>query len=279
MTRKPIHLFVLPLLTLLLVAWMAFAQAALAAGTHTVQYGDTIGSIANNYGVSSNALAQANNIVNPNLIYIGQVLSIPGGNGGGGGTGGGGNGAVHYVAAGEGLASIAQRYGVSTWDIQNANGIGNPNLIYVGQRLTIPAGGSYAPAPSPAPNYGYKQIIVDLSDQRTYIYQGGAHINTFVNSTGQPGSETWTGTYYIQNKIPNAYAATWDLQMPYWMGFYYAGALQNGFHALPILSNGQVLWDGYLGTPVSYGCVIHSYWDSATLYEWATVGTEVVVRY
>lgn len=48
-----------------------------SATTYTVQEGDTLGSIAARYGVSLDALAQANNIENPNLIEVGQQLTIP----------------------------------------------------------------------------------------------------------------------------------------------------------------------------------------------------------
>ncbi len=49
---------------------------------------------------------------------------------------------IHVVQRGETLYSIARRYGVSMWTIANANGITNPNRIYVGQRLSIPSGGA-----------------------------------------------------------------------------------------------------------------------------------------
>jgi lipoprotein-anchoring transpeptidase ErfK/SrfK len=65
--------------------------------------------------------------------------------------------------------------------------------------------------------------------------------------------------------------------MPYWLGIYWAGSLQNGIHALPIQANGQKLWDGYLGQPVSFGCIILSTQNAATLYNWAPVGTAVDV--
>jgi len=108
---------------------------------HTVVRGDTLYSIARRYGVSLQAIVTANGIVNPNLISVGQRLTIPGGSApaptpapappSSGGT-------VHTVRAGETLTRIALRYGVSIWSIVSANGIANPNLIYPGQRLTIP---------------------------------------------------------------------------------------------------------------------------------------------
>ncbi len=49
---------------------------------------------------------------------------------------------VHIVRRGETLYSIARRYGVDMWSIARTNGIANPNHIYAGQRLVIPAGWS-----------------------------------------------------------------------------------------------------------------------------------------
>ncbi|MFQ5575719.1 MAG: LysM peptidoglycan-binding domain-containing protein, partial [Anaerolineae bacterium] len=51
-------------------------------------------------------------------------------------------GTVHWVQWGDNLASIAARYGVTPQAIMSANGLANPDLIYVGQKLDIPSGGS-----------------------------------------------------------------------------------------------------------------------------------------
>ncbi len=54
---------------------------------YTVVRGDTLGSIARRFGTTYQAIASANGIANPNLIFPGQVLNIPGGTGTpGGGT-------------------------------------------------------------------------------------------------------------------------------------------------------------------------------------------------
>jgi len=49
----------------------------------------------------------------------------------------------HWVVRGETLFSIGRLYNVSPWAIASANGLANPNRIYVGQRLYIPAGPPY----------------------------------------------------------------------------------------------------------------------------------------
>ncbi|HID61175.1 MAG TPA: tetratricopeptide repeat protein [Anaerolineae bacterium] len=131
------------------------------------------------------------------------------------------------------------------------------------------------PTPRPIPN---KRIEVDISEQHFYAYEGDALVYSFVCSTGEPGRDTAPGRYQVLDKIPMAYASTWNLKMPYWLGIYWAGTLENGIHALPILSSGQKLWDGYLGQRVSYGCIILSTEAARTIYDWAEVGTPVIIR-
>jgi LysM repeat protein len=242
-------------------------------GSYTIRPGDTLFSIAAQYGTTVSAIMQANGLANANYIYPGQQLVIPGGGSNtGGGQQTGGSNQTYIVQRGDTLASIAYRHGTTAWAIASANGLANPNYIYPGQRLRIPAGGGATPAPAAGSS---KRIIVDLSDQRMYVYQNGQILWNWVVSTGRAGQATAVGHYKVLNKILNAYAYTWSLQMPYWLGIYWAGSLQNGIHALPIQANGQRLWDGYLGTPVSFGCVILSTQNAQTLYNWAPVGTPV----
>lgn len=123
-----------------------------------------------------------------------------------------------------------------------------------------------------------KYIYVSISEQHLYAYQDNKLVYSFVASTGM-NNATRTGTFQVLDKIPNAYGSTWDLWMPNWMGIYYSGTLENGIHALPILSNGVQLWGGYLGTPISYGCVVIGVEEAQMLYDWAEVGTTVEIRY
>ena len=128
---------------LLLAQLVLIAGPACADVTHIVQRGETLSSIARRYGVSVQAIINANGIRNPNFVWVGQRLRIPTGTSApssGAGT------VIYVVKRGDTLMAIAWRYGVTTNAIVQANGIRNPNLIYVGQRLRIPA--TAAPKPT-----------------------------------------------------------------------------------------------------------------------------------
>jgi lipoprotein-anchoring transpeptidase ErfK/SrfK len=139
-----------------------------------------------------------------------------------------------------------------------------------------PASVPLAEAPS-APSSG-KYVLVSISEQHLYAYQDNILVYSVIASTGMNHS-TRAGVFHVLDKIPNAYGATWNIWMPNWLGIYYSGSLENGIHALPILSNGARLWSGYLGTPISFGCVVLDVADAQWLYDWAEVGTTVEIRY
>jgi lipoprotein-anchoring transpeptidase ErfK/SrfK len=123
-----------------------------------------------------------------------------------------------------------------------------------------------------------KYILVDVSEQRLYAYEDDTPVFSFVASTGMDNA-TRLGTFSVLDKIPNAYGATWDTWMPNWLGIYYAGPLENGIHALPILPNGAQLWAGFLGSPISYGCVVLGASEAQMLYDWAEVVTPVEIQW
>jgi LysM repeat protein len=109
---------------------------------YTVRNGDNLSRLATQFNTTVTTLVQLNGILNPNLIKVGQVLTVPysappvvvqptavpipqrpG---------------THVVQAGENLFRISLRYGVSLQALAYANGIYNPNWLYAGQVLIIP---------------------------------------------------------------------------------------------------------------------------------------------
>jgi LysM repeat protein len=107
------------------------------------------------YGIAAHCgtTASALQLANPGLggwVYAGQVLVLPGA------AWDNGNGTSTYVVArGDTLKSIAARYATTVDALARLNSIYNVNLIYVGQRLTIPNTGSHVPPPPPTSGSTY----------------------------------------------------------------------------------------------------------------------------
>lgn len=122
--------------------------SATAAQSYTVTSGNTLTTIAKAYSVGVCDIANANNITNIDLIYVGQVLTIPSGictpdttsciaktpscNA---------TSTQYYtVQSKDDLESIAEKYAVGACDLAKANNIANPDFILTGANITIPAG-------------------------------------------------------------------------------------------------------------------------------------------
>jgi N-acetylmuramoyl-L-alanine amidase len=128
---------------------LATAMPVRAETEHTVAFGETLSSISLRYGIAMDILAQRNGIRNLDRVFAGQQLVIP--------TTGAQptsrQAATHRVAPGETLSAIAMRYGVSMSALASANGIQNPNWIYVGQVLALAGGmGGSEPVANPQPS-------------------------------------------------------------------------------------------------------------------------------
>lgn len=120
------------------------STAATTAGTYTVKAGDTLSAIASRYSTSSSTLASLNSLSNPNLIYVGQVLKVSSNASTSSSTGSSANSTVttaasYTVKAGDTLSAIAAKYGTTYQALASANSISNPNDIYVGQVIKVSA--------------------------------------------------------------------------------------------------------------------------------------------
>lgn len=134
MRRLSPALGIVLVVALILPTVAAAAPAESGGFSYQIRLGDTLYGIARKFGVSPQAIASANGLVNPNLIYAGYWLWIP-------------DAPYyppygcrysHYVQPGQTLYRLGRWYGVSPWAIASANGIYNLNLIYAGTTLCIP---------------------------------------------------------------------------------------------------------------------------------------------
>ena len=245
--------------------------------TYLVAPGDTLYGLARRFAVPLEDLKRWNSLPADGSLRAGETLWLtgpaPGARAAPAAAVGGATRDVHVVQPGDTLTSIALRYGTTAGHVQRDNSLSG-DLIVPGQRLVVPRSGSGAPGPTAA---GAKRIEVAVGEQRMHVWQGDTLVWSWLASTGIASHPTRRGTFAVQSKIPEAWSSAWQLSMPHWLGIYWAGSSENGIHALPII-NGQRLWAGSLGSPVSYGCVVLGVREAELLYHWAEIGTPVVIR-
>jgi lipoprotein-anchoring transpeptidase ErfK/SrfK len=182
---------------------------------------------------------------------------------------------VYTVQPGDTLMRIAAKHGYPAWRLVEANPGLDVDRLSPGQEVTIPS----LDLLFPLPLIRDRRIVIDIAEQHLYAYEGDRLIYSFVASTGIKSSPTITGTFQVLSKEEEAYASNWDLWMPHFVAVYEsAPGFMNGIHGLPTLSSGRTLWEGHLGRPVSYGCIVLGLDEAKTLYEWAELGTLVEIR-
>jgi LysM repeat protein len=214
-----------------------------ADATYTIQPGDTLASIARQFNTTVEAIVQANHIVNPNLIYAGQALTIPGESAApppaapppasGGST--------YTVQPGDTLFRIALQHGVSVQAIAQANGIGNVGLIFVGQVLAIPGGSPPStppttPPPPPVPNP--TPVPPPPTTTGNNLLPNGSFEEGWYNQNGIP-----------ELQLPNGWAFAWDegpnpFEPNPWSNFVRPETRVLSGNFLPPEEHNTFIWDG-----------------------------------
>ncbi len=129
MRKKPL-LFALPV-------FFAFFAVFAEDVIHTLQRGETLFSLSRKYGVSAEAIMEANNISNPDRINAGAELKIPLSENGG--ENARQESFFYAVEQGDSLYGLARRFGVTVTDLAAANGLDRNAQLKIGDRLSIPA--------------------------------------------------------------------------------------------------------------------------------------------
>ncbi|MDO8616333.1 MAG: lytic transglycosylase domain-containing protein [Dehalococcoidia bacterium] len=127
---------------------IAVAGAAQAEGLrHTVGADETLSYLAQVYAVTVGEIVDLNAIADPDVIFPGQVLRIPGF--GGHASEPVAPGARSYeVQPGDTLSGIAAEFGLTAEELMSPNGLADPDFLIIGQVLAIPG-----PAPHAAPGW------------------------------------------------------------------------------------------------------------------------------
>lgn len=112
-------------------------------------------------------------------------------------------------------------------------------------------------------------IQIDLSNQRLVAWEGTKPVYAVIISAGKTATPTVLGTFAIQTKhrTTRMTGPGYDVpDVPHTMYFHRGYAIHGAY------------WHNRFGTPVSHGCINVAPDHAAWLFNWATVGTPVVVH-
>jgi lipoprotein-anchoring transpeptidase ErfK/SrfK len=124
-----------------------------------------------------------------------------------------------------------------------------------------------------------KRIIYDISAQRVWLVdRKGAVARTYLVSGGRNRHLLHPGRYAVESKSPQAVSFDGKETMNYMVAFTRGKHYPIGFHDIPARSDGTLVESrSQLGTPQSAGCIRQWITDAKYLWNFAAVGTPVVV--
>lgn len=129
--------------------------------------------------------------------------------------------------------------------------------------------------PPPAGSGQGRRIVYSISRQRVWVVEADDQLRTTYLVSGRAGTPR-PGTYRIFSK--SRWSSSGSVRMQYMMRFARGRSLAIGFHSIPVRPNGRPLQsEAELGRYRSHGCVRQRLADAAFLWDWAPVGTTVVV--
>ncbi|MCC6168855.1 MAG: LysM peptidoglycan-binding domain-containing protein [Caldilineaceae bacterium] len=266
-----------------------------AAG-YAVEAGDSLGVIAQAHGLTLAELMEANQIANPDAIYVGQRLALPTPVVETPATGAATEtmtetveaplpaqigppraGFFYYtVKAGDTLSELARDFDSTVLALLEYNDLPDEQTVFSGLELKIPYGPPPLPGAAPPVPRSGTRFVVSLSRQQCWVIQGEQLRYAWTCSTGYGEWITRTGTFAVQTKQETAKSTAYQLDMPYWLGIYDVGTYENGIHGLPILwKTGEKIWSTQIGRPATFGCAMLDDDDAATLFDLAYLGMPV----
>jgi lipoprotein-anchoring transpeptidase ErfK/SrfK len=143
--------------------------------------------------------------------------------------------------------------------------------------VTLWGGSAATAAPLPGGSGEGRRVVYSVGQQRVWwVEADGRVVNTYLVS-GRAGTPA-AGTYRVYSKSRYTTSIDGGSRMEFMVRFAWGRSAAIGFHSIPVNSRGVPLQsEAQLGTPLSAGCVRQRYSDAQGLYNWAPIGTTVVV--
>jgi lipoprotein-anchoring transpeptidase ErfK/SrfK len=123
-----------------------------------------------------------------------------------------------------------------------------------------------------------RRIVFSESGQRVWLVGRNGRVDRTYLVSGSKFDNLNPGTYTVQSKSRNATAFDYSGRMEYFVRFTSGFTAPIGFHTVPVDNAGRLEQSKeQLGTPRSAGCIRQWRDDAMALWEFAPIGTKVVV--
>lgn len=123
-----------------------------------------------------------------------------------------------------------------------------------------------------------KRVVFSQSEQRVWLVDPDGSVNRTYKVSGSVHDNLSAGTYAVESHTRHATAYDYASHMEYFVRFTSGKNAPIGFHDIPVSNAGSLLQTKtQLGTPLSSGCIRQARPDAVRLWDFAPVGTKVVV--
>lgn len=129
----------------------------------------------------------------------------------------------------------------------------------------------------PAGSGSGRRIVFSESRQRVWLVEGGKHVARTYLVSGSLYDNLDPGTYSVYSRSEQAYGVDDSGTMKYFVRFTQGESAAIGFHDIPVDDGKLVQSVAQLGTPRSHGCIRQKRSDAIALWDFAPLGTTVVV--
>lgn len=153
---------------------------------------------------------------------------------------------------------------------------------------TPPSASSSTPAPSAGPAAGIvaalppdsgtgRRVVFDISAQRVWLVNADGSVARTYPVSGSLTDNLMPGTYAVWSRARHAIGIdnSGTMRLAVWFAHGVHAAI--GFHDIPVLDGKPVQTKAQLGTPQSHGCIRQAHPDAKALWQFAPLGTKVVV--
>jgi len=163
-------------------------------------------------------------------------------------------------------------------DASSGPGLVTTTLEPISSKSDTPVRSERKPPAVPAGSGKGRRVVFSQADQRVWLVEANGSVTRSYRVSGSRFDNLDAGSYRVQARYRNATSFDSSGTMEYFVEFTTGWSEPIGFHSIPVDGAGKLEQStDQLGQPLSAGCVRQDAQDAAFLWDWAPIGTPVVV--